>query len=79
MLRKVFAELQRSGEVSPQIKIGPGFEKKTFDELGLDSVNTVTIAAAVEEKTGVVLSEEDFSKDMTVSDLARIIGERIAA
>ena len=76
-LRRVFADLQRSGEVSSQIEIGPDFEIKSAENLGLDSVGRVMLLAAIEENTGVVLNEEDFTAGMTLGDLARIVHERM--
>ena len=75
---EVFRELQRSGEISPQIRVGSDFEEMTIDQLGLDSVGVITLLAALEERTGAVLTEVDLHADMQIGDFVRLIVERSA-
>jgi acyl carrier protein len=76
--RLIFADLQRSGEISPQIEIGPDFESKSLEDIGLDSVGRVALLASIEESFGIVLDDEDFTIGMTIRDLVQLIQARMA-
>ena len=77
-LRSILVELQKSGEVSRQIELGDRFESMALKSLGLDSVGRVMLLAVIEERTGVFLDAHDFTEDMTVGELERIIQGKMA-
>jgi acyl carrier protein len=77
-LRSILVELQKSGEVSPQIEFGDHIESMTLESLGLDSVGRMTLLAAIEVRTGMFLDAHDFTDDMTVGELERTIQGKMA-
>jgi len=56
------------GEVKPKTK---------FSELGLDSLDTVEMIMALEEKFNIQIPDEDAQKTKTVEDVVKAIEERI--
>lgn len=50
-------------------------ETSTFEELGLDSLDFVSLMLAVENKLGVRIPEEKYPTIESVADLSRVIAE----
>jgi acyl carrier protein len=53
-------------------------EAHLVDDLDLDSVDAVSLAARLEEETGVVLEEEDLKAMRTVASIVETVRRRIA-
>jgi acyl carrier protein len=49
------------------------------EDLDLDSVDAVSLAARLEEETGLALSEQDLKAMRTVASVVEILGARLAA
>lgn len=56
-----------------RVKAEHGDESLT--DLGLDALDLMGIALAVEEEHGVYVSDAEIERWMTVGDVARIVGE----
>ncbi len=50
----------------------------TFETLGIDSVDTVSVLFAVEEKYGVRLETTELSRDQTLQHLMSLVQSRVA-
>jgi len=57
-------------------EIDPG--QRLVEDLGLDSIRLLVLAAEVENHFRVALSPEDDARIRTVGDLARVVEERLA-
>jgi acyl carrier protein len=52
--------------------------QRLVEDLGLDSIRLLVLAAEVENRFRVALSPEDDARIRTVGDLARVLEERLA-
>lgn len=68
--------LQAVAEVSRRSAVDPG---QTLAALGIDSLGLVELAAALEEKTGAAVDEDQVRTDMTVAQLQSLVAGRGAA
>jgi len=62
--------------VSEQLKVAPGEIKPDslfIDDLGADSLDTVELVMALEDKFGIEISDEDAEKMVRVNDLIKYI------
>lgn len=50
----------------------------TLDTLGLDSVDIVSVAFELEDKYGITVSDNEFSKDQTLGQLLDLIEAKIS-
>ena len=50
----------------------------TFETLGIDSVDTVSVLFAVEEKYGVRLETTELSREHTLAQLMALVQSRVA-
>lgn len=50
----------------------------TFETLGIDSVDTVSVLFAVEEKYGVRLETTELSREQTLGHLMSLVQSRVA-
>ena len=53
--------------------------QRLVEDLGLDSIRLLVLAAEVENRFRVALSPEDDARIRTVGDLARLVEERLGA
>jgi len=51
----------------------------TFEALGIDSVDTVSVLFAVEEKYGVRLETSELSREHTLGQLMSLVQSRVAS
>lgn len=51
----------------------------TLEEIGLDSVDLVSVVFAVEDKYGVTIGENDLEKSATLGQMLDLIQAKIAA
>jgi len=51
----------------------------TLDMLGLDSVDIVSVAFELEDKYGITVSDNEFSKDQTLGQLLDLIEMKISS
>ena len=51
----------------------------TLEEIGLDSVDLVSVVFAVEDKYGVTIGENDLEKSATLGQMLDLIQTKIAA
>lgn len=68
------------GEVAPDLDpatVGPGAD--FHDDLGLDSMDTLNLAIALEEATGIDIPERDFPRITTIARVVAYIRERLGA
>ncbi len=49
----------------------------TLEEIGLDSVDLVSVVFAVEDKYGVTIGENDLEKTATLGDMLALITKKI--
>ncbi len=49
----------------------------TLEEIGLDSVDLVSVVFAVEDKYGVTIGENDLEKTATLGDMLKLITSKI--
>ncbi len=56
-------------------KLGP---QETLESLGIDSVDTVSVLFAVEEKYGVRLEVEELSREQTLGQLMQLVQSKAA-
>ena len=52
---------------------------QTLEGLGLDSLDIVKLATAMEGEFGVELDEEELLDDITLGDLVELLGARMSA
>ena len=52
---------------------------QTLESLGLDSLDIVKLATAMEGEFGVKFDEEELMDDITLDDLVKLLGERLSA
>jgi len=52
---------------------------QTLEDLGLDSLDIVKLATAMEGEFGVELDEEELLDDITLGDLVDLLGTRMSA
>jgi acyl carrier protein len=71
LLRRIFA---REFEL-PADQVVPGAH--LVDDLDLDSVDAVSLAARLEEETGATLEEEDLKAMDTVASVVEIVRRRL--
>ena len=52
---------------------------QTLESLGLDSLDIVKLATAMEREFGVEFDEEELLDDITLDDLVKLLEDRLAA
>lgn len=52
---------------------------RTLESLGLDSLDIVKLATAMEGEFGVKFDEEELLDNITIGDLVELIGDRLSA
>lgn len=71
-LADIFAEqLEYSGTLHPELRL--------VEDVGLDSIRMLTLVVEVENHFRICLEEGDEQGVVTVSDLAQLVGARLAA
>lgn len=74
-LRAILFELQRAGDVSPQLDIANLPLHSTMASVGLDSVARVGLAALIDERLGIWLDDNQVQEDTSLSDIVSRIAE----
>jgi acyl carrier protein len=52
---------------------------QTLESLGLDSLDIVKLATAMEGEFGVEFDEDELFDDITLDDLVKLLGDRLSA
>jgi hypothetical protein len=68
-LRRLLLELQRTGDVSPQLDVQGLPLTSTLCGVGLDSVARVGLAALIDEHLGVWLEDDQVHDDISIADM----------
>jgi len=76
ILDKLKAVLEENFEIAP-IRVVP--EAHLFEELDLDSIDTVSLAITLQEMTGKPVKAEDFRAVRTVGDVVSTVRRLLAA
>ncbi len=76
ILDKLKAVLAENFEIAP-IRVVP--EAHLFEELDLDSIDTVSLAITLQEMTGKPVKPEDFKAVRTVGDVINTVRQLLAA
>jgi len=72
VLADIFHEqLDFTGDLHPDLRL--------VEDVGLDSIRMITLVVEVENHFRICLEEGDEQGVITVSDLAQLVGERLAA
>jgi len=52
-------------------------DSKVSDDLGADSLDAIELVAALEEKFGISISEDDAKQIATVADVVRLVEQKL--
>lgn len=65
-----------------RLKVEPDSVKEDanlFEDLGLDSIDLMTVVMAVEEKFGIEVSDEELENVTTLGEATELLSEKVAA
>jgi acyl carrier protein len=65
-----------------RLKVEPESVKEDanlFEDLGLDSIDLMTVVMAVEEKFGIEVSDEELENVTTLGEATELLSEKVAA
>ncbi|MDQ4149732.1 MAG: acyl carrier protein [Actinomycetota bacterium] len=54
-------------------------EANFFEDLGLDSIDLMTVVMAVEEKFGIEVSDEELENVTTLAEATELLSEKVGA
>lgn len=72
-IREIIRDLQRTGEISPQVALNGDLRPLTLDDLGVDSVGRIALQAAIEDRFSICLSADDFGPESTFVQLENLM------